>query len=61
MGAAYGRLFLAGSSAHPGGGVHGGPGSNAARAALARAGWTGRLNRTLSAALMSRLYRNPAD
>ncbi|MFC7545276.1 phytoene desaturase family protein [Plantactinospora sp. GCM10030261] len=30
------RLFLAGSSAHPGGGVHGGPGANAARAALAR-------------------------
>jgi phytoene dehydrogenase-like protein len=31
------RLFLASSSAHPGGGVHGGPGANAARAALARA------------------------
>lgn len=29
-------LYLAGSSAHPGGGVHGGPGANAARAALAR-------------------------
>lgn len=29
-------LFLAGSSAHPGGGVHGGCGANAARAALAR-------------------------
>ena len=28
-------LYLASSSAHPGGGVHGGPGSNAARAALA--------------------------
>ncbi|MDQ6649670.1 MAG: NAD(P)/FAD-dependent oxidoreductase [Actinomycetota bacterium] len=28
-------LFLASSSAHPGGGVHGGPGANAARAALA--------------------------
>ena len=55
------RLFLAGSSAHPGGGVHGGPGSNAARAALARAGWTGWLNRTMSAALMSRLYRNSED
>jgi phytoene dehydrogenase-like protein len=35
------RLYLAGSSAHPGGGVHGGPGSNAARAALARAAWGG--------------------
>ncbi|MGX6601092.1 phytoene desaturase family protein [Micromonosporaceae bacterium Da 78-11] len=30
------RLFLAGASAHPGGGVHGAPGHNAARAALAR-------------------------
>jgi phytoene dehydrogenase-like protein len=29
-------LYLASSSAHPGGGVHGGPGANAARAALAR-------------------------
>ncbi len=32
------RLFLAGSSAHPGGAVHGAPGANAARAALRRAG-----------------------
>ncbi|MQA09816.1 MAG: FAD-dependent oxidoreductase [Pseudonocardiaceae bacterium] len=37
------RLFLAGASAHPGGAVHGGPGANAARAALARAGATGEL------------------
>jgi phytoene dehydrogenase-like protein len=29
------RLFLGSSSAHPGGGVHGGPGANAAAAALA--------------------------
>jgi phytoene dehydrogenase-like protein len=35
------RLFLAGASAHPGGGVHGAPGANAARAALARAGTAG--------------------
>jgi phytoene dehydrogenase-like protein len=35
------RLFLAGSSAHPGGGVHGGPGANAARAALRRDGLFG--------------------
>jgi phytoene dehydrogenase-like protein len=32
------RLYLAGASAHPGGAVHGGPGANAARAALARNG-----------------------
>jgi phytoene dehydrogenase-like protein len=31
------RLFLASASAHPGGGVHGAPGANAARAALAAA------------------------
>jgi phytoene dehydrogenase-like protein len=30
------RLFLASASAHPGGGVHGAPGANAARAAMAR-------------------------
>ncbi|GAA2538720.1 NAD(P)/FAD-dependent oxidoreductase [Winogradskya consettensis] len=38
------RLFLASASAHPGGGVHGAPGANAARAALAR-------NRKLTGAL----------
>jgi phytoene dehydrogenase-like protein len=35
------RLFLASSSAHPGGAVHGAPGGNAARAALARNGLLG--------------------
>lgn len=30
----FASLYLASSSAHPGGGVHGGPGANAARAAL---------------------------
>ncbi|MFJ6197722.1 phytoene desaturase family protein [Micromonospora sp. NPDC092111] len=50
------RLFLASASAHPGGGVHGAPGANAARAALARdrtvtgdlyAGLIGAAHRTL--------------
>ncbi|PZS37058.1 MAG: FAD-dependent oxidoreductase [Pseudonocardiales bacterium] len=36
-------LFLAGASAHPGGGVHGACGANAARAALARQGRLGRV------------------
>ncbi|RLK62359.1 phytoene desaturase family protein [Actinokineospora cianjurensis] len=35
------RLFLASASAHPGGGVHGAPGANAARAALASNSWYG--------------------
>lgn len=35
------RLYLAGASAHPGGAVHGAPGANAARAALARDGRAG--------------------
>ncbi|PXY30403.1 FAD-dependent oxidoreductase [Prauserella coralliicola] len=46
------RLFLAGASAHPGGAVHGGPGANAARAALARAGPAG----PLYAGLIRRLH-----
>jgi phytoene dehydrogenase-like protein len=37
----FGRLFLASSSAHPSGGVHGACGANAARAALAAYGWAG--------------------
>ncbi len=51
------RLYLAGSSAHPGGGVHGGPGANAARAALARSGMlTGELYRAAIAAAHRYLY-----
>ncbi len=42
------RLYLAGSSAHPGGGVHGGPGANAARAALGRAGALGGARRLVT-------------
>lgn len=52
------RLFLAGSSAHPGGGVHGACGSNAARAALARAGHTGGVRRAAQTALLKRVYRD---
>jgi phytoene dehydrogenase-like protein len=49
------RLFLAGAAAHPGGGVHGGPGANAARAALARdRAVTGRVY----AAAVGRIHRS---
>jgi phytoene dehydrogenase-like protein len=50
------RLFLAGSAAHPGGGVHGGPGSNAARAALARSGALGGARRSVTRQLLRRIY-----
>jgi phytoene dehydrogenase-like protein len=50
------RLYLAGSSAHPGGGVHGAPGSNAAHTALARAGVFGGVRRTVARALFKRIY-----
>ncbi|MGX7827991.1 phytoene desaturase family protein [Actinokineospora sp. 24-640] len=49
-------LFLAGASAHPGGGVHGAPGANAARAALAAHGWYGPAYRGLIRGLHRRLY-----
>jgi phytoene dehydrogenase-like protein len=50
------RLYLAGSSAHPGGGVHGGPGANAARAALVRAGALGGVRRSITEQLLRRIY-----
>ncbi|WP_060178717.1 phytoene desaturase family protein [Streptomyces sp. IMTB 1903] len=39
------RLYLASAAAHPGGGVHGAPGANAARAALRSQGLAGVLHR----------------
>lgn len=48
------RLFLASASAHPGGGVHGACGANAARAALAR---DGALTGGLYAAAMGAAHR----
>jgi phytoene dehydrogenase-like protein len=51
------RLFLAGSSAHPGGGVHGACGSNAARTALARAGVLGAARRGVTSLALRRIYR----
>jgi phytoene dehydrogenase-like protein len=50
------RLYLAGASAHPGGGVHGAPGANAARAALARHGVAGGAYAMAIRAAHRRLY-----
>jgi phytoene dehydrogenase-like protein len=51
------RLYLAGASAHPGGGVHGAAGANAARAALARNGFGGDAYRAVIQAAHRQLYR----
>lgn len=51
------RLFLAGASAHPGGAVHGAPGANAARAALARSGVLGGLYRMTTKSLLKAITR----
>jgi phytoene dehydrogenase-like protein len=52
------RLFLASASAHPGGGVHGAPGANAARAAMARnRSVTGGLYQAANGAANRAIYR----
>lgn len=52
------RLYLGSSSAHPGGGVHGAPGANAARAALVRDhGWTGDAYRLAISGVQRAIYR----
>ena len=50
------RLYLASASAHPGGGVHGGPGSNAARAALSRARTGGAVRRRVLDTAFRHIY-----
>jgi phytoene dehydrogenase-like protein len=50
-------LYLAGAGAHPGGGVHGAPGANAARAVLRRHGHVGRVHRAAINAAHRRIYR----
>jgi phytoene dehydrogenase-like protein len=49
-------LYLASAAAHPGGGVHGAPGANAAHAALLRAGRLGGARRKVVDGLFRRIY-----
>ena len=52
-------LYLGSAATHPGGGVHGGCGYLAARAALQDNRWWGRPVRSLSLAALHRLYADP--
>jgi phytoene dehydrogenase-like protein len=51
-------VYLASASAHPGGGVHGGPGANAAIAALRRSRRSGSMKRWMVDAALHRIYRD---
>jgi phytoene dehydrogenase-like protein len=50
-------LYLASAGAHPGGGVHGAPGSNAAAAVLRRSGRAGAAHRALIDRAFGHIYR----
>jgi len=56
------RLYLASASAHPGGGVHGAPGNNAARAAMTRdRAVTGALYKAVIQGAHRAIYRSSDD